>query len=170
MFRSPSEGSSNTVATEGDCLDLPNTAGLLPLGDRPESTLAGPDAFRASDLPLELAGISPDEDRGIEVLKDGDLDEVVGGIPLRGETRAGDRDPTKVPSLGALLRTTLCDWETISTPESLSAVLVSTRPEAGIAKICPTPSPNVAVLEAPLSGTATWSAIVDPNNLTADNL
>ena len=123
---SPKDGPSNTVATEGDCLDLPCTAGLFPLGDRPDSTLAGPDAFRASDLPLEPAGILPGGDRGISFLEDGDLDEVDEGIPWRGETRAGDRDPNKVPSLGVLLRTSLCEWETTSTQETLSAALVST--------------------------------------------
>ena len=115
-----------------------------------------PDVFRASDLPLESAGVPPGEDRGIVFLEDGDLDEVDEVIPWRGGTRADDRDPTEVPSLGDFLRTILCDRETTSAPESLSAGLVSTVPDAVIAKICRNPSPNVAVLEplpAPLSGT-----------------
>ena len=50
----PKDGSPNTVATEGDGLDLPCTVGLFPLGDRSRTPLVVPDVFRASDLPLEL--------------------------------------------------------------------------------------------------------------------
>ena len=122
----PKDGSSKAVGTEGDCLDLPTADGLFPLDGRSRTPLAVPDVFRASDLPLEPAGIPPGEDRGITILEDGDLDEVDEEIPWRGETRAGDRDPTKVPSLGDFLRTFLCEREAASTPESLSAGLVST--------------------------------------------
>ena len=152
----PRDGSSKTVGTEGECLDLPTADGLFPLDGRSRTPLAVPDVFRASDLPLESAGVPPGEDRGIIFLEDGDLDEVDEVIPWRGGTRADDRDPTRDPSLGDFLRTTLCNRETTSAPESLSAGLVSTVPDAGIAKICRNPSPNVAVLEplpAPLSGT-----------------
>jgi len=74
---------------------------------------------------LGSAWESPAEDRGIVFLEDGDLDEVDEVIPWRGETRAGDRDPTRDPSLGDFLRLALCNRETTSAPESLSAGLVS---------------------------------------------
>ena len=76
-----------------------------------------------------------------------------GNAPWLGSgERAGDRDP-ELPSPGTLLRG-LCTVTTTSTPES-SAALVSCPWFAVMAKICPSPSPNVAVLDplpAPLSG------------------
>ena len=153
---SPKDGSFTSVETGDNNFDLLLAEELLSLDGRPRTPLAGPDVFRASDLPLESAWESPVEDRGIVFLKDGDLDKVDEVIPWRGETRAGDRDTTRDPSLGDFLRPSFRDRETTSAPESLSAALVSIVPDAGIAKICRNPSPNVAVLEplpAPLSGT-----------------
>ena len=103
-----------------------------------------------------MAGDLPVEDRGIVILEDGDLEEVDEVIPWRGETRAGDRDPTRDPSLGDFLRLGRFGPKTISAPESLPAALVSTVIDAGMANTSLKPSPKVAVLEplpAPLSGT-----------------
>ena len=153
---SPIEGSFATVGTGDNIFDLRLTDEFISLDDLTRNPLARPGVFRSPDLPLGSAGDLPVEDRGIIILEDGDLEEVDEVIPWRGETRAGDRDPTRDPSLGDFLRLAFCDRETTSAPESLSAGLVSTVPDAGIAKICRNPSPNVAVLEplpAPLSGT-----------------
>ena len=130
---SPIDGSFATVGTWDNIFDFRLTDELLSLDERPRNPLARPDVFRSPDLPLGSAWESPAEDRGIVFLEDGDLDEVDEVIPWRGETRAGDRDPTRDPSLGDFLR---INRETTSAPDSLSAGLVSTVPDAVIAKIC----------------------------------
>ena len=153
---SPKTDSCTSVGTGDDNCDLPFDDELLLLKWRPRDPLAGPDVFRALDLPLESAWESPVEDRGIVFLEDGDLDKVDEVIPWRGETRAGDRDTTRDPSLGDFLRLGFLDRETTSTPDSLPAVLVSIVTDAGMANKSLKPSPKVAVLEplpAPLSGT-----------------
>ena len=158
------EGVCNTVG-----LMLPNAAALMtPVGCRPEVPLAEPDGLRALDPegpprapPVELCvGV---------LLVEGDLDDGVAEAPWRGEARVSDRGSLPSLSLENLLGTLPYEpGSRTSTPESVSAALVSTCPEDGIAKICPRFSPNVAVLDplpATLSGTDTRSAIAHKSNL-----
>jgi hypothetical protein len=104
----------------------------------------------------------------------GILEEDEGDPPLRGDgARADDRVPElALPSPGGLLRGSLLgSGITRSTPEFSAAELVSDCLEGMALKICPSVSPNVAVLDPlppPLSGTGTKNAI--DLKVTADNL
>ena len=139
------EGVCNTVG-----LMLSNAAALMtPAGRRPEVPLTEPDGLRALD-PKGPPRAPPVELDVVILLAEGDLDDGVVEAPWQGEARVSDFDLPSL-SLDILLGT---PGSRTSTPESVSAALVSTCPEDGIAKICPRFSPNVEVLD-PLSGTDT---------------
>ena len=110
--------------------------GLVPLGPSPPH----------GERPRELGNLAGPLVDCMGDLGDRDCDNA----PWRGEARIGDRDPELLsPGSFLLILRGETGESTTSTPES-SAALVSRCPfigAAGMAKICPRPSPKVAVLD-----------------------